>query len=460
MKKIIYLLLMICSIMSSLNAQILKRKYSNGFRYKILTAEIKLEKSFNGEQGILVEGVLPNSTSERAGIKEGDIIVEINGTLISGVSSFTKPQLSEITEGSPVEYKVWRNKAFVNLRTNAKAKESKTKQGINYEYGEIKTSFGYLRTLLSKPVTASGKLPVILFIQGNICESVIEITEKDPYEQFCNEMTLQGYAVMRIDKPGSGDSEGKFTTCNQMTFNQELEQFQTGLESLMKNNTIDSKKIYLFGHSMGGMIAPILASTNPAVRGTMVYGTLTTNFGSYYSEIVNRSLLQSGNSPEVALEYKNYTREVTSAIFDENKTPQQIISDKPEYQLVLKQVLGWDEKDNTILYRSLAFNRELNKIDPRKYWEKVVCPILSIYGTSDFEAMDKEYATAMIGWTGQKNSKHSKAIVLENTDHAFALVGSMEEGIKLKRSGNYAQIMRDKFNPLLVTKTVEWLSSF
>jgi hypothetical protein len=51
-------------------------------------------------------------------------------------------------------------------------------------------------------------------------------------------------------------------------------------------------------------------------------------------------------------------------------------------------------------------------------------------------------------------------IILENTNHAFALVGSMEEGIKLKHSGNYAQIMQDKFNPLLVAKTVEWLASF
>jgi pimeloyl-ACP methyl ester carboxylesterase len=245
-----------------------------------------------------------------------------------------------------------------------------------------------------------------------------------------------------------------------MTFNQELEQFQTGLESLMKNKTIDSKKIYLFGHSMGGMITPILASTNPTVKGAMVYGTLSTNFGSYYPEIINRSLLQSGNSPEVALQYKNYTKEIITSLFDENKTPQQIIKDKPEYESLLQQVFGWNEKDNTIIYRSLAFNRELNKIDPKKYWEKVTCPILSIYGTSDFEAIDKEYATAMLGWTNSKNAKYSKAIILENTDHAFALVGSMEEGIKLKHSGNYAQIMQDKFNPLVVTKTAEWLASF
>lgn len=108
--------------MSSLNAQVLKRKYSNGFRYQILRSDIKQEKSFNGEYGILVDDVLPNSTSESAGTKEGDIIVEINGTPIADVSEFTKSPLSEITEGNLVEYKFWRNKAFVQLRKLRKQK--------------------------------------------------------------------------------------------------------------------------------------------------------------------------------------------------------------------------------------------------------------------------------------------------------------------------------------------------
>lgn len=44
----------------------------------------------------------------------------------------------------------------------------------------------------------------------------------------------------------------------------------------------------------------------------------------------------------------------------------------------------------------------------------------------------------MIRCTNSKNVKHSKAIILEDTDHAFAKVGSMREGFKLKYSGNYA----------------------
>lgn len=44
----------------------------------------------------------------------------------------------------------------------------------------------------------------------------------------------------------------------------------------------------------------------------------------------------------------------------------------------------------------------------------------------------------MIRCTNSKNVKHSKAIVLEGTNHAYAKVGSMQEGFKLKHSCNYA----------------------
>lgn len=459
MRKSIFIVLIFFTYIIPVNSQQLKRKYLNGFQYNYLTNEIKNEKGFNGEYGFIIEAVLPNSTSESAGIKKGDIIVEVNNVALSSNDIFSSSPLSNIREGETVEYKVWRNKQYLTLNTIAKGKAKETKDGIKYEYGEIKTSFGYLRTITSKPINTSKKLPAVLFIQGNICESIIDISEKDPYRQFCDQMTLQGYAVMRIDKPGSGESEGKYITCDKMSFTQEIEQFQTGIDYLKNNKTIDSKKIYLFGHSMGGVITPILASQNKDIKGTIVYGTLTSTYGNYLPEIVYRSVIQNGNTEEDAEQYKNYIREITTALFEENKSPQQIISKTPEYESLLQQVLGWNEKNNTILYRSLTFNGELNKINPKEYWEKINCPILSIFGTSDFEAIDKDYATKMIDWGNTKFQKISKAIILQDTDHAFAKVGSMEEGRRLKYTENYKQIMENNFNPLVVTKTIEWLKS-
>jgi pimeloyl-ACP methyl ester carboxylesterase len=167
----------------------------------------------------------------------------------------------------------------------------------------------------------------------------------------------------------------------------------------------------------------------------------------------------NGYDEAQSLQYKNYLKEITTDLFEGNKSPQQIISSKPQYESLLRQVLGWNEKDTTILYRSLAFNRELNEVNPKFYWEKVNCPVLSIYGTSDFEAIDKEYATAMINWINPKFFGKSTSIILPDTDHAFARVGTMEEGIKLKRSEKYREIMRTNFNQSIIRKVSDWIFS-
>jgi hypothetical protein len=172
------------------NAQILKRKHSNGILYKPLSSSINQEKSYSDEGGILIDSVLSNSTSEKGGIKKGDILVEVNGIRIINEKTFLTAPLSDLKEGDEIEYKIWRNNKYISTKTISKARPRNSIEGISYQYGEIKTSFGYLRTLVSRPANSRGKLPAILFIQGNLCESVIELNEGDPYEQFCNNMSL------------------------------------------------------------------------------------------------------------------------------------------------------------------------------------------------------------------------------------------------------------------------------
>jgi esterase/lipase len=50
---------------------------------------------------------------------------------------------------------------------------------------------------------------------------------------------------------------------------------------------VDPERIYLFGHSMGGVLAPYLTAAVP-VRGSMVYGTLARTWFEYQLENVRR----------------------------------------------------------------------------------------------------------------------------------------------------------------------------
>jgi dienelactone hydrolase len=81
----------------------------------------------------------------------------------------------------------------------------------------------------------------------------------------------QGFVTMRVEKSGVGDSEGP--SCDTIGYSEELSGYQAALKSLQSNPSVDSRRIYLLGISLGGVFAPILGAETK-VAGISVYGTL------------------------------------------------------------------------------------------------------------------------------------------------------------------------------------------
>ena len=63
--------------------------------------------------------------------------------------------------------------------------------------------------------------------------------------------------------------------------------------SLAAAALVDPGRIFLFGHSMGGVMAPLLAAEEP-VRGVAVYGTVFRTWFEYLVENVRRQSRLSG----------------------------------------------------------------------------------------------------------------------------------------------------------------------
>ena len=73
------------------------------------TKEIAEVENLNEPRGALVASVAPNSPSEKAGVKAGDIILEFNGETIKEMKEL--PNIVARTEvGKKVKVKIWRNK--------------------------------------------------------------------------------------------------------------------------------------------------------------------------------------------------------------------------------------------------------------------------------------------------------------------------------------------------------------
>ena len=74
-----------------------------------MTKEIAEVEKLDEPRGALVASVAPNSPSEKAGVKSGDIILEFNGEKINQMKEL--PIIVARTEvGKKVKVKIWRNK--------------------------------------------------------------------------------------------------------------------------------------------------------------------------------------------------------------------------------------------------------------------------------------------------------------------------------------------------------------
>ena len=80
-----------------------------GVRIQDVTKEIADVEKLDEPRGALVASVAPNSPSEKAGVKSGDIILEFNGEKINQMKEL--PIIVARTEvGKKVKVKIWRNK--------------------------------------------------------------------------------------------------------------------------------------------------------------------------------------------------------------------------------------------------------------------------------------------------------------------------------------------------------------
>lgn len=96
-----------------------------------------------------------------------------------------------------------------------------------------------LRTFVTRPKNAAAKVPVIFFVGWLSCDSM-EYPDANTREGFGILMRRlineSGYASVRMDKPGVGESQGD---CAKLDFQRELEGWRAAFDSLSKYDFID-----------------------------------------------------------------------------------------------------------------------------------------------------------------------------------------------------------------------------
>jgi len=87
-----------------------------GVETREVTADNVKEFKLPGERGVVIGKVLDDSPAAKAGLKDNDVITEINGQRIEGASQFRRV-IREIPAGRSVQLTVWRNGHSQNIAT-------------------------------------------------------------------------------------------------------------------------------------------------------------------------------------------------------------------------------------------------------------------------------------------------------------------------------------------------------
>lgn len=79
-----------------------------GVESQEISAEKAKELKLPAERGVLLERIVPDSPAAKAGLKDNDVITEINGLRVEGAAQFRR-MIREIPAGRSVQFTVWRD---------------------------------------------------------------------------------------------------------------------------------------------------------------------------------------------------------------------------------------------------------------------------------------------------------------------------------------------------------------
>jgi len=112
-----------------------------------------------------------------------------------------------------------------------------------------------------------GRTPAVITITGSGPEDRDEestaIKGYRPFRELADTLGRRGIAVLRLDDRGVNGSDVGPRTATSKDFADDI---RAGIAYLRTRPEIDPARIAIVGHSEGGMIAPMIASTDPKVR--------------------------------------------------------------------------------------------------------------------------------------------------------------------------------------------------
>ncbi|MEM0577755.1 alpha/beta hydrolase family protein [Flavobacterium polysaccharolyticum] len=291
---------------------------------------------------------------------------------------------------------------------------------------------------LSEPNNFNKKQPILIMITGSGKQNRDEeIFGHKPFAVIADNFAKKGIATLRLDDRGvGGSSKG---TPDETSFN-----YATDINAaVLFLKAKGFENIGLIGHSEGGMIAPIVASTNKDVK----FLVLMAGPGQPINELLVQQIYLGGKLAGMSEEELQKSNQINRIKFDfiKNYKGTSFDTDFDNFIKTSGEAVAEAEKKQM----KNAWFRYFVAFNPDEYVSKVKIPVLAINGSLDFQVPAKENLEAIKKSLTKAKNKNFETYEFQGMNHLFqeCTTGAINE---------YAEI-EQTISPKVLDKMSSWI---
>ena len=275
-----------------------------------------------------------------------------------------------------------------------------------------------------------------------------------PFLVLSDHLTKNGIAVLRFDDRGVAESEGVHKGSTSADFATDV---AAAVDYLQTRTDIDTSKIGLIGHSEGGFIAPMLASS----RDDIAFIVMLAGTGVDGATILKTQGRKAAELNGVSAAKVDFNERLAGKVFDlvnQETNTEKLVSNLSE---LFKQTLENSPKEMTEDLTEKVVQAQIDTLssnwfqyfirtDPKQFLSKVTCPVLAINGEKDFQVLPKLNLTAIDEILTKAGNKDFTVQELKGMNHLFqtAETGAFSE---------YGSI-EETFSPIALNIVSQWIN--
>jgi pimeloyl-ACP methyl ester carboxylesterase len=226
--------------------------------------------------------------------------------------------------------------------------------------------------------------------------------------------TRYGIAALIYDKRGVGKSTGDWKSSD---FNDLAADAIAGIHLLQQRQEINPREIGLYGHSQGGMIAPLIASRSKDVAFLISgAGSAVPVHESEMNSVINQLLAQGISGKDLA-DAKEFTKLFVNLMRTGEGWEQ---FDKAAAEVKGTKwfpLLHVPPKDHWMW----GFHKRVYDYNAADYWAQVSVPVLVIYGERDLYVPVKQTIASLERALTKAKNRDYTILILPRASHSFVI---------------------------------------